>query len=261
MYLSAFNNGTFQSEWRSVDTGTGNTTLVGVLGASTPGGLLQLGWSAVEQSEGGGGLPAEVCDALSNGPLKMKCQANGTINIRKRMIGFTGYDGTVVEVVVDGTDSYFFTISDAPSGAGSEIAGQMVGGYAPGDHTVTIPDCDIEQIVNCRDPNPDEMDLTWDNDLLGVPVATELMGNYPNPFNPTTTISYALAADSYVTLKIYNTLGQEVATLVDGFQTAGYMTANWNGRNEFGSTVSSGIYLYRLTAGDVVQTAKMMFMK
>ena len=62
-------------------------------------------------------------------------------------------------------------------------------------------------------------------------------------------------------MKIYNTLGEEVATLVNEFQTAGYKSATWNGRNDAGSTVASGIYIYRLTTGNVVKSEKMMFMK
>jgi hypothetical protein len=256
LYLAAFNNLTFTPEWRLGDTSTGNTVVVSTIGT----GILQHGWVAITgDCDGGGGLPQEVCDALSNAPFRSKCQPNGTINFRIRMIGFIGFGGTNVTFTVDGTDEYTFAIEDAPNGVGSQISGQFVGGYAPGDHKVEVVDCGLSWTVNCQ--SPDALDLTLENDLVGLPVATELRGNYPNPFNPSTTISYALAADSYVTLKVYNTLGQEVATLVDGFQTAGYLTATWNGRNDFGSTVSSGIYIYRLTAGDVVQSAKMMFTK
>jgi plastocyanin len=90
---------------------------------------------------------------------------------------------------------------------------------------------------------------------------TKLLGNYPNPFNPSTTIRYTLAEEAYVTLKIYNTLGQEVATLANELQTAGDKSAVWNGTNQEGARVSSGIYIYRIQAGDFVRTQRMILMK
>ena len=96
------------------------------------------------------------------------------------------------------------------------------------------------------------------NTIARAPV---LLQNYPNPFNPSTAIGYQLSADGWVVLKVYNTLGQEVATLVDEVQTAGYKTATWNGRNDFGSPVASGLYIYTLKAGNVVKSERMLLMK
>jgi len=94
-----------------------------------------------------------------------------------------------------------------------------------------------------------------------LPRTFSLSQNYPNPFNPTTTIRYALPQGSRVTLKVYNVLGQEVATLVDGYQPAGFQLAVWDGRTMAGSTVPSGTYLYRVVAGDFVQTRTMVLLK
>jgi hypothetical protein len=96
---------------------------------------------------------------------------------------------------------------------------------------------------------------------LGVPSTPELFGNYPNPFNPATTIRYGLPSDQWVTLKIYDALGQEVATLVDGFRTAGYHSAIWNGTLQTGNRASSGVYVYRLQTGEVVKTGRMLLTK
>ena len=89
----------------------------------------------------------------------------------------------------------------------------------------------------------------------------ELTQNYPNPFNPSTTIRYGLSEEVNVTLKVYNMLGQEVATLVNEFQEAGYHNVQWNGTNNFGQSVASGTYIIRMQAGDFVNTRTMAFMK
>jgi hypothetical protein len=86
-----------------------------------------------------------------------------------------------------------------------------------------------------------------------VPVSFDLSQNFPNPFNPTTTIRYQLPAASHVTLTIFDVLGREVATLAEGERTAGTYTVVWN----VGSN-SSGVYFYRLTAGSFVMTKKLM---
>jgi len=84
-----------------------------------------------------------------------------------------------------------------------------------------------------------------------------LSTNYPNPFNPETEISYAMAKDGYVRIDVYNVLGQKVATVVDDQMPAGYHLARWNGRNTLGEKVGAGIYLCRMQAGEFVKTQKM----
>ncbi|RMF57416.1 MAG: T9SS C-terminal target domain-containing protein, partial [Calditrichaeota bacterium] len=83
-----------------------------------------------------------------------------------------------------------------------------------------------------------------------------LFQNYPNPFNPTTTIAYQLPRAVHVTLKIYNVLGQEVATLVDKPMAAGSHKAVWDA-----SGLAAGVYLYRLTAGDFRQSKKLVVLE
>jgi PKD repeat protein len=87
------------------------------------------------------------------------------------------------------------------------------------------------------------------------------LGNHPNPFNPTTDISFTLPEPSYVTLTIYNVVGQQVITLVDGYRTAGPHTVTWSGRSANGEAVSSGIYFYRLEAGEKAISKKMLLLK
>ena len=97
----------------------------------------------------------------------------------------------------------------------------------------------------------------------GAPIAAtfELHQNYPNPFNPTTKISYNLPGSGQVHLKIYNVMGQEVRTLVNESQIAGNYTAVWDGRDNHGNMVSSGVYIYRLSAGNDVQSRKMTLLR
>ncbi len=94
-----------------------------------------------------------------------------------------------------------------------------------------------------------------------VPSEFALHGNYPNPFNPTTTIAYDLATDGNITLGVFNLLGQRVRTLVSGYQLAGSYRILWNGQNDVGHQVSSGVYFYRLHAGRYVKTNKMLLIK
>ncbi len=117
-------------------------------------------------------------------------------------------------------------------------------------------------MVTCRTSLDEAGNDGWDSeDISQGPTETALLGNYPNPFNPSTTITYTVAQTTLVTLKIFNTLGEEIATLVNEMQPAGVRSATWNGRNSNGASIASGIYMYRLSAGDVVLTEKMLYLK
>jgi len=94
-----------------------------------------------------------------------------------------------------------------------------------------------------------------------IPTAFALHPNYPNPFNPTTNISFALPVDSKVSLKLYNVAGQLVRTLVNETMPAGNHTVTWDGNNSNGEKVASGIYFYKLNAGDFSKTMKMVMTK
>jgi predicted outer membrane repeat protein len=85
--------------------------------------------------------------------------------------------------------------------------------------------------------------------------------NYPNPFNPQTKIEYYLAEPTWVRLTIYNAIGQKVKALVDNFQTAGNKLVIWDGKDNKGKTVASGIYFYKLEANGYVQSKKMILLK
>jgi hypothetical protein len=93
---------------------------------------------------------------------------------------------------------------------------------------------------------------------ITTPTNYELSQNFPNPFNPVTTIRYALPRQDRVTIKIYNVLSEEVKTLVDDeWKAAGYHTAIWNGANQAGKAVGSGVYFYQLLSGGYSIVKKM----
>jgi hypothetical protein len=102
-------------------------------------------------------------------------------------------------------------------------------------------------------------DVQWTTEVKtagAIPIGFGLLQNYPNPFNPTTIINYQLPVASHVVLKVYDILGREVTTLVNEIKTAGYYSVTFNA-----SSLSSGIYFYRITAGEFRNIREMMFLK
>jgi len=98
-----------------------------------------------------------------------------------------------------------------------------------------------------------------DNDAL--PLATSLKGNYPNPFNPSTTIEFYLMESAYVTLDVYNVMGQKVTALINSRMEAGYHSVAWDGKDNGGNSVASGAYFYKLSADDYSSVKKMLLIK
>jgi hypothetical protein len=109
----------------------------------------------------------------------------------------------------------------------------------------------LDYLAVPRDINPTSV-----KNLPVMPVSFSLEQNYPNPFNPTTTINFSLAKASDVKLTVYNILGQKVATLVDTRMKAGKQSVEFDA-----SKLSSGVYFYRLDAGDFLSNKKMLFLK
>jgi hypothetical protein len=93
------------------------------------------------------------------------------------------------------------------------------------------------------------------------PTEFSMSQNYPNPFNPTTNIKFELPRTAHVRLDVFNIVGQKVKTLVDQKMDAGKYVADWNGKDEKGNSVSSGIYFYRMDAGDFSDIKKMLLVK
>ena len=127
----------------------------------------------------------------------------------------------------------------------------------------------IDLLIASGDRSPDTMRiLTYLQQLIVMarPEKTQLLANYPNPFNPETWIPYELATDTTVKITIYNTQGVVIRTLALGHQSAGYYTgrdraAYWDGRNALGEQVASGIYFYQFETDEISSMRKMVILK
>jgi subtilisin-like proprotein convertase family protein len=100
-----------------------------------------------------------------------------------------------------------------------------------------------------------------DDEIGDVPVRTVLKGAVPNPFNPTTGVSYGLASRGHVSLRVYDVSGRLVRTLVDRVETAGYHTSVWDGRDDRGVEVASGVYFCRMEAATFEGSTKLVLLK
>ena len=162
------------------------------------------------------------------------------------LLSFTGgsdeINSTIYNIVSDTLLNADFDIpSDASTGFWNVLTEDIFGGILTLDSGFTIYDSTIG------------IELESDQNIPG---AFGLSQNFPNPFNPVTTIKYALPFSAEVLLTIYNLSGEEVARLVSSNQSAGHQHVIWDASN-----VSSGFYFYRLQAGDFIQTKKMVLLK
>ncbi|MFH1853586.1 MAG: T9SS type A sorting domain-containing protein [Candidatus Neomarinimicrobiota bacterium] len=140
--------------------------------------------------------------------------------------------------------------------------------------TTLFVDTEISQVgqyyyrVSAMDANGNESEYSTvtmvvlsAEDGFGLPRKFALHHNYPNPFNPVTSIRYDLPAQAFVRIRVFDLLGKEIATLVNGTQEAGYQSVRWNATDRFGQPVSAGVYLYQIQAGEFSQTYKMVLLK
>jgi hypothetical protein len=119
--------------------------------------------------------------------------------------------------------------------------------------TVTVPLGNLRAITMRSDTL---LVSVKDRQPSSTPLEFALSQNYPDPFNPSTTINYSLPKASHVKLKVFNALGQEISTCVDKTEEPGYKSVEWNA-----SGVASGVYFYRLQAGDFVHTKKLLLLR
>jgi M6 family metalloprotease-like protein len=106
-----------------------------------------------------------------------------------------------------------------------------------------------------------DVDYTDNTDVNQINLQTALINNYPNPFNPSTSIAYEMNKKENVCIEIFNIKGQKITTLVNEVKEPGKYSANWNGNDDNGTQVASGIYLYKMTTSDYNNTKKMIMLK
>ncbi|HLX11902.1 MAG TPA: T9SS type A sorting domain-containing protein, partial [Bacteroidota bacterium] len=153
--------------------------------------------------------------------------------------------------------AYPLTISWKTNPAQGEYGEAVYSLFSSGTGALLTPNVIGTGSIQITNSNAGDLELTsMSSSGNTVPKQFELTQNFPNPFNPATTISYGLPSDGFVTLKIYNALGELVTTLVSGEQTRGRHLAVWNAGN-----YSSGIYWYRMVAPGFVATKQMVVMK
>jgi len=134
------------------------------------------------------------------------------------------------------------------------------------DQIVVFPDFDLggrtqDNIIYFDNISFYSNSVGVDNRSETFPQGFVLEQNFPNPFNPSTTLRYELPEDGLVNVTIYDMMGRQVSTLLSSHQTAGYKSIQWNATNDFGKPVSAGVYLYQIQAGEFVQTKKMVLLK
>ena len=153
----------------------------------------------------------------------------------------------------------------------SDLSGSYTYPTGTGTYTVKVSRWDYQDVII---PNvtvipgqhtiltiPLQMTTSADDNISPVPAPTLSMNNYPNPFNPETTIRFDIAKSGDVKLEIYNTKGQLVNTLINGKMSPGYHSFKWNGKDNKGQMASSGVYFYRLTTDGKALTKKMLMLK
>ena len=159
-----------------------------------------------------------------------------------------GYDDMIGVFSEDGRTVYFTSQINDGSQPPSIIKASSTGA----DRTTLVADAGYQDLWPRFSPTPTAIGQVTPR----TPANYSLYQNYPNPFNPTTQINFSVPKNSFVTLKVYNVLGQEVATLFSGMQKAGKYVATFDA-NRF----ASGVYFYRLQAGSFSSVKKMMLMK
>lgn len=195
--------------------------------------------------------------------IRGRLRATGTLAaVVNASIFAINVDGQVVASTVTNVDGSY-ELDELPAGSYkimSSTANASANFYG-GSNQQSASSVDLSEGQSAE--NVDITESTTDVEQAGetIPASFNLEQNFPNPFNPETSIKYQLAGQREVSLKVFNMLGQEVATLVNQKQEAGVYRVTWDGTNRFGQRVASGVYLFQLRAGDFQMTRKMVMMK
>nr|MBP7205845.1 T9SS type A sorting domain-containing protein [Candidatus Cloacimonadota bacterium] len=199
--------------------------------------------------------PSSITVTSPNGGENWLAGSTHTINWTA-----SGVSGNVRIELLDGS-----SVVSTPSSSVSASAGShnwTIPQFLPVGSNYFIKISDVSDPF-VSDTSDGSFSITWvaNNDPGQTPAATELLGNHPNPFNPETTIRYALHESAPVRIVIYDARGHLVKTLVDDTRQAGYHSVVWSGSDEFGATAGSGIYYVHLMCGLSNQVMKISMIK
>jgi len=172
---------------------------------------------------------------------------DGTLDIRFPLVNNRPAMVSAIEIAESGADSRTATVSIEHTGSNETLAVLLTGEATPGG-----------SLPNTSKRGEDFDGLTEHADL---PNQFELVGNYPNPFNPSTNVVFDVPEAANVNLHVFDLLGRRVATLLSGQVEAGRHQVRWNGSTEAGGNVSSGVYLLRMESGTFNATRTIILMK
>jgi len=179
-----------------------------------------------------------------------------TVPLPGALVYATDDQGTVTGYGITGPDGSYQISTIAP---GSYSVVVDLPGYQSASGTAT------PTYNSALDPTPGSATLNITLTALegpgSVPSGFALEQNYPNPFNPSTTITFRVPTTGQVTVAIYNIIGQEIVRLMDNVVPAGTYQVSWDGRDAHGRAMTSGVYLYRITADQFTATRKMLMVK
>ncbi|NQV30918.1 MAG: endonuclease [Candidatus Marinimicrobia bacterium] len=190
---------------------------------------------------------------IGNGddPYELRDDDNAVVDV----YGEIGTDGT--GLAWEYLDSYAYRNTDISTGTAS---------FNPAEWTIGAVDI-LDNQQGHLDTYLTPGTHIWERDPVSLVENTPILSrltlnrNYPNPFNPSTTISYTLQEQSIIILRIFDVLGNEVITLHDGAKTPGQYSVQWNGTNQFGYPTNAGVYFARLESGSSSKTIKMLYLK
>ncbi len=212
-------------------------------------------------SSGGGNVNSPIAglsvDEIDMGQVPVNQVVTARFNIIN--LGNQNLNGTITmpEGFFLGSGNTFNVLPFANNEYTISFVSAQIGSFS-GDIVITTNDTNNTQLVL---PVTVYAYITNEDDNVSTPIVTQLKRNYPNPFNPETTISFDLNHNTFVSIQIYNIKGQRVKTLVNDVLNRGNHSVVWNGKDENNRNVSSGVYFYKMTTDNYSAINKMLLVK